>query len=499
MIRRVLIGIGLLVALIVAGIGGLVYWLAAGDGVRIAMERQASAWLGQPIRIGAATAQFYPRIGVQLHDVRIGEPAQVTFAEVRVSTGLRPLLSRRIEDADVIVANSRIDMPLPFDLPTGHDATEASAETESRPSYEIVSVRRIALSDVTVASRGREIVLSVSSSLNGSVLTVDSVEAVSRDTRITGTGVVQLEPVTDAKLDLTANRLDLDDLIALADAFAPRAGAPGSATTGNGRLEARVSADSVTAAGLTVPQFSTRVRVQGNRVSLSPTAFVLFGGRYEGDLDLRLGEPGTMTLASKLRDVDVAQLAAFGGAPDTITGKLSGTGTFTGRGGDIGSILASARGNGTASIVDGTIKRLNLVRTVILFFGRPAPDTATASDAFDRIDARFSLARQLITADALSLRSRDADIVGSGTLALDTKALDGKADVSLSEELSAQAGRDLVRYTREGNRVVLPAAIGGSLSAPRITIDAGAAVKRGLRNEVESRLKGLLDRFGGAN
>jgi hypothetical protein len=40
--------------------------------------------------------------------------------------------------------------------------------------------------------------------------------------------------------------------------------------------------------------------------------------------------------------------------------------------------------------------------------------------------------------------------------------------------------------------VVLPAAIGGTLSSPRLTIDVGAAAKRGLENEVKRRLEGLF-------
>ena len=87
------------------------------------------------------------------------------------------------------------------------------------------------------------------------------------------------------------------------------------------------------------------------------------------------------------------------------------------------------------------------------------------------------------------------DLVGSGTLSTATKALAGRFDISLSEALSAQAGNDLVRFTREGNRVVLPANLAGTLESPRVTIDAAAAMKRGLRNEVGQRLKGLLDRF----
>jgi len=87
-------------------------------------------------------------------------------------------------------------------------------------------------------------------------------------------------------------------------------------------------------------------------------------------------------------------------------------------------------------------------------------------------------------------------MVGTGSLNLATDALDGRVDIVLSERLSKQAGTDLYRYTREGNRVVLPASIGGTLTMPRLTIDAGAAVKRGLRNEIERRLKDLLDGVG---
>jgi hypothetical protein len=66
----------------------------------------------------------------------------------------------------------------------------------------------------------------------------------------------------------------------------------------------------------------------------------------------------------------------------------------------------------------------------------------------------------------------------------------------LSEALSAQAGTDLYRYTREGKRVVLPASVGGTLPMPRLTIDAGAALQRGLRNEIQRRIKELLEGAG---
>jgi len=493
--RRLIIGLLVLVLLVGAALAAFVYWMLAGDGTRLALERQGSAWLGQPVHIESARPQILPRIGVQLHNVTVGSPARVSLADVEVSTGLRALLSRRIEDAAVTISDSRIDMPLPFEVP---GSAGRGTPTSASGTVQLVSITAIRLRNVVISSRGREIALSADSSLVGSRLTLRSATASSRATTITATGLVQVEPALDAQLQANANKLDVDDLLALADAFSPGGGRATSSRS-PGRIVAKIAADSVSAAGLTLPQFTTTARVQGDRVSLSPTRFLLFGGRYEGDLDLNLRDSTSVKLASRIKDVDVAQLAAFGGVPDTITGKLSGSGTFEGRGDDFTAVLASARGSGTATILNGTIRRLNLVRTVVLFFGRPAPGTEAATDAFDRMDARFTLARQVLTAEALSLQSRDADIVAQGTLSLASKALDGHADVSLSEELSKQAGTDLYRYTQEGNRIVLPASIGGTLSSPRLTIDAGAAVKRGLKNEVERRMKGLLDRFKPAN
>jgi hypothetical protein len=182
--------------------------------------------------------------------------------------------------------------------------------------------------------------------------------------------------------------------------------------------------------------------------------------------------------------------------PGAITGTLTGAGTFSGSGADFAAVLRSARGEGTASVVNGTIQRLNLIRTVVLFFGRPAPDAAAATDAFERMDLRFTLAEQAFTAQAFALQSSDADIVGSGTLSVDSRAINGQLDLSLSEALSAQAGTDLRRYTREGDRIVLPARIGGTIGQPQLSIDVGAALRRGLDNEVRKRLGGVLERLG---
>jgi hypothetical protein len=493
MMRKLILvtAVGIVVLLLAAAVG--VYWLFSGDGMRLALESQATSWLGHPVRIGGARGQLFPRIGLRLRDVRLGEPARVTLSSVQLSTDLRALLNRRIEDARIVISDSRVEMPIPFAIPSG-GGSRATSTQASQPPVKFVSIREISLRNIRVMSRGREIVVSADSTLEGDTLAVRRFSAQSGATSLEVSGKVDLEPRIDAQLKATANKIDVDELLALATAFTPA----GSATSRKGaaapvRIAARLESKTAKVGDVEVTQFSTGMAVDGNRVALTPIAFQIFGGRYEGSLNARLGERIAATLHSRVQDVDVAQLAAFGGSPDTVTGTLSGAGTFSSHGSDMGAVLSRASGKGTVSIVDGTIRRLNLVRTVVLFFGKPAADTPAASDRFERFDASYSLANQVFRADSLSLRSRDADLAGTGTLTLGSKALDGRVNLILSEELSSQAGTDLVRYTREGNRVVLPARVTGTLAQPRVMIDASAAIKRGLINEGSRR---LLELFG---
>jgi uncharacterized protein involved in outer membrane biogenesis len=481
----------LVIVLLVATLG--VYWFFSGDGMRRALEEQATNWLGQPVRITAARGQIFPRPGIGLSGVEVGDPVRLTLSNVDLSTALGALLSRRIEDASLVISDSTIHLPLSFAIPTAEASTRE--EPASEGGVELVSVREISLRDVRIVSRGRDVLVSADSSLSGSHLTLQAFTAESGKTSLRVTGEAELEPTIDATLQARAGKIDIDELLALAEAFTPQQrAARRTAPPKPMKVVADITADTATAAGVEVTRFAANMSFDGDRIALSPLTFGLFGGSYEGSLNARLGDNLTVTLKSQLKGLDVAQLAAFGGSPDTVNGTLSGSGTFSARGEDMAAVLASANGRGSASIVDGTIARLDLVRTVVLFFGRPTPDTAAATDRFERMDANFSLARRVFRADTIAMRSRDADITGSGTLALETGALDGAFEMILSEELSAQAGTDLSRYTVREGRVVLPARLGGTLEQPRLTIDATAALKRGIQNEIERRLKGLFGR-----
>jgi len=494
-LRRLLLLTAAAVVLLIVVIAGAAYWFFGRDGLRLALESQATSWLGHPVHIGGARARFFPRLAISLRDVRVGQPAQMTLGEVDLASDLRPLFNGRIENADVTISDSRLDLPLPFGLPDNSGNSERAATAES--AVRIVSIRSIALRGVRLRSRGREIVVSGDSAYGGTTLALNSFTAESGGTKLSAEGIIVLSPRIDARVNATANRLDLDELLALADAFAPAAGGGARAAKGlSPRIGAGITAQEVTAGRVKIQNFVASLIRDGDSIALNPARFEMFGGRYAGSIVGRMGKQLSATLDARVEDVDVAQLAAFGGAPNTVTGTLSGAGKFVGAGADVTALLNNVRGSGSAAIADGSIRQLHLVRTVILFFGRPAPEAGQGTDRFERLDARFSLANRVVDAEMFSLHSDDADVSGGGTLNLDTEALDGRADLTLSEALSKQAGTDLIRYTREGNRVVLPAAVGGTLGMPRLTIDVAAAAKRGLKNEVERRIQGLFDGLG---
>ena len=236
MIRRLILFVLAAVVAIVIVAAGVLYWFLSNDGIRVALEQQASAWLGQPVRIASVGAQFWPRPGLTLERVTVGAPAHLTLAEVGVSTEFGALLRRRMSDGAIRIRNTRLELPLPFEIPT----TPASGTAGGSSVFTIESINSIGFDNVLVVSRGRELLLSGDSSFDGARLTIRRATVESGKTSIRAEGVVTLEPRVDATLKAIANRLDVDELMALADAFGRRNGRAGN-TNRPGRASRRAS------------------------------------------------------------------------------------------------------------------------------------------------------------------------------------------------------------------------------------------------------------------
>lgn len=480
----------LVLLILTLGAAGAVYTWLSSDQVRVTLERQATAALGIPVTIGSARARLYPRIGVDLHEVAVGAPAFLTLSRVTVSSELVPLLSRRVEGAEVRIADTTLSLPLPVALPFPASSGETAAPGAGA-GVAVVSVDTVALENVKVVSLGREATLSADAGLTGERLEISQLTAAAGRTTLTARGQVTLGEQMAATFDAEASQLDFDDLLALVHAFrldgAATPGTRGQPAAGGppASLSLRLTTPVARIAGLEGRNLTATIKTDGNALSVDPLAFTAFGGTMKAALQLKVGTPIAGQIRVTVAGLDAAQLATWGDAANTISGRLSGTGTFSGQGKDVEDLLATARGTGRMEIVEGALPGLEFPREALLAIGRPTEQAPPPNGGrFDRIASEFAVARGRLSSESLILLSRDVEVRGAGSLVLAAQALDIKGTLTLSEALTLLAGETLTRLAGSRGRIEIPATVTGTLQAPRPRVDAAALIKQGIRSEV---------------
>jgi uncharacterized protein YhdP len=504
--RTLLIAAFVLLALVVAG-ALIVNRLLDPEVARAALERQASAALGHPVKMAAVEWAVLGRPRLVLSGIQIGEPAAITLDRVELTTGLRALLSKRVEDAGIVVTGSQLTLPLPIAFAGETPGPGASAEAAGASSaFTIASIDRIALEDVELVSQDRRLRLDVESSLEGDRLQISTLRLQSDGTKVTGRGELSSVRERRGAFSLTADPLDLDELLAImsglsglrpAGASPPASGGADASAQPPLDVRLEIQAPRGRIVGVDFAPLASTLTLARGSVTLEPFRVGAFDGTLTGRLHLDTsGATPRASLSAELGGMDAAQLAAFAGSTGVLTGRLGGQVTLQASGTTAASVFETARGRATVAITDGTLPGLDLVSPVILAFGKPDPSKSAASSrAFSRLGGTFALANGVLQSNDLALASRDVDLSGRGTLRIAGAVTDLRANLLLSEALTAQAGRDLVRYARDGSRVVLPATITGPLASPTVFIDIQAAAGRALRNEVEDQIRKALDRL----
>lgn len=448
-------GIGLVLLAVIALYFGASRILAS-DAVRAEIERQLTARLAQPVRIGSVRASLFPNVAVDLGDVGVGRPESLHLGRVKVLTGVRALFGETIDLREIAVSGGR-----PGGAPPGF-------------SFDL------------------------SASVLGDRLDVGSLLIKTPTSAITGRGVLNSIARVDGVFEVSSERLDLNELLALGSALAP----PNRRATGQPQPEpslplhlvVKTTAPKVRFGTYEFTNLSTTIDAAPSRFVLDRLTLGVFGGTFEGSVraDTRPAVPA-LHLAGSLSGVDAAELLRLTGSAGGITGRLDANVALTGAGADGATLVRSANGTIRATLLNGTMPHLDLVRTVVLAFGKPSGVTPEGSGtAFNRLTGNFGLARGTLRSEDLQLRARDFDASGRGSLAIESGAVDARADVVLSRELTAQAGTDLRRYAQEDGRVVVPATVGGTLTNPTVFIDVAAAARRALGNELKRRATDFL-------
>lgn len=502
--KKILVG-GLVVLAVL--FAGAFFWARSvftGENVRSALAAQVEKAIGQPVVIGDIGATIMPRVTVTLGDVKIGRPERITIKQLHVGTDFRALLSRRIEHANLQLTGARIELPLPaFTLGT---PTAPSPGTEpDKPPVELVSIDEVVLSDVQVVSGGRVLTGDIEVVPQGNGVVIRKIALSADETTIDVTGNITDLAGPVGQLTVKAGALNMDELLAFVTDFTAGAGVGGAnaaaATPPAGAPAAMnvalsLDAESATMGTLTLSRLSGRATITGNALALDPVSFGIFGGQYEGSLTL---VPGQDTLrfrgSSKLTNIDAAAATTFGGGPDVISGRLSGRVEFAGSGADPAVVMKTVAGKARIDIVDGVVRNLGLVHSIVVATSMRAgalpqaasSATASSDEPFSKLGATLDIANGAVRTGDLLFESRDVVLSAQGVVQLIASTVDLKGRVQLSDALSQQAGRDLVRLTQDQGRVTLPAAVTGSLESPSVRIDVGDMAKRALQNAVNEQ------------
>jgi uncharacterized protein involved in outer membrane biogenesis len=499
--RTLLVALGLILVLLVAA-AWIIRSRLTTDSIKSTLEEQATAALGEPVRIGALSVRWYPRPGLTLERVTVGTSRAMSIDRLVVSTGLRPLLSRHIAEAEVLIEQSRLDAPRFLALLTSPARGSGSGSAQSSSSalpLTIDAIRSIALRNVSLVSGPRTILVNADLAYAGDRLDVQRLDAQSEITQLTATGAVTDLARRTCQLTIKARSLDLDALIEFLAPFA----SPSSAATAHGPgapfdITAQIAANEGRAVGATFTDLSSTARVTNGQATLKNLRFQSFGGRAEGDVVVHTAGPQPQyEWRGGFSGLDMAKLLAFAGAPNAMTGTLQTRGSLRASGPSVQQAFSAATGAMQVVVRNGQVPGLDLVRTVVLAFGRPAGETPAGSgEAFSELAADVAFGGGRATTNNLTFASRDVDLRGAGSVDLRTQAINFAVDMLLSRELSAQAGRDLVRYAADTNgRVVLPGQISGTAVHPTIFIDPAKAMQRALANAARTKIKSLFDRI----
>jgi hypothetical protein len=499
MVRKLLAIIAILIVLLAVGVVLFARGRIGGDAVRRTLETQLSSRVGEPVTIASLSASFFPRVMVDLHNVAVGQPVRATVTEISIATGLRGLLSRRVEGAEVVISNSRLPVEMVLGI-AGAAASGGNADT-SGAGLTIVSIRTLAFRHVELVAGPRSLVVDLESSLDGDRLDVGRLVAQSEGTRLEARGALTSIAKHEGKFTATAGRLNLDELLALASALSSAAPAQKSAPVASAAspidLQLALTAPGGELGGYSFQALSSTLRITPRQILLQPLKLGIFGGQFDGQLRvLSSANAPDIALNGRVDRVDVARLLREVRGSSPMSGTLSGSVALASRGTSSNDVVRDAHGSGRVTIADGVIPGLDMVRPIILAFGKPsgAPPAGSGSH-FTRLEGDFALAGQTLRVPDITFTSRDFDMTGNAVVHFPAGSLEVHANVMLSRELTAQAGTDLRRYAQEDGRVVVPATITGTLAEPSVSIDVAAAVTRALQNEMKRKVKGFLDRI----
>jgi uncharacterized protein involved in outer membrane biogenesis len=433
-----------------------------------------------------------------------------------------------------VLAVAMPQLPLSFSSPRPLEVEariRGTVAPDRRPGID----GRVRLDDVRIAHRSMSLPiehLSAEIRFSGESFEAKGFEAILGDSDLRGDLRVEGFARPRVRFDLASRRANLDQLFAALESDERETEGRAREAAGDGDLLGHVEAggrlrvEQATWGELEGSGLDGTLRLEEGTVTLEPLTATLYDGRFDGKI---VAWPGRAPLPFRIEgsasDVRVERfLAGALGIEDRLTGRFSGTISAGGSAGEWAEVARSLDGRGEMRIEDGEVVSFPLLRSVASLSGvlgedglaKIASRLAETATRFSVLAGDFRLGGGAIRFDSIELRSADYTLRGQGSIDLIGSALDGKAAMTFSAELSelmrAEDSRAAELFWREGSdssgdaseragHVNLPLSLRGALSEPSALIDWESAARsyaeRRVGRELERQVGKILGRLLG--
>jgi AsmA protein len=245
---------------------------------------------------------------------------------------------------------------------------------------------------------------------------------------------------------------------------------------------------------LRVQRLEAPFTIDGSRLAFTPTTFTINGGAHRGRVLLAFDAgPPRWSADSRVQRLD------FGALLDSLAGedaKIDGTGDLDAdlRGRLVESFVSGIEGRARLVVSGGVLHDFPLVATINRALR--LAEAGGSDTRFDRLSASLAIAGASAATDDLLMEAGHLRVELAGRIGFNRAlALRGRAVVSKARAAEAvRSVRELARLRNSEGEVELPLTIGGTFDAPQFGLDLETAIKQGVRDELERRLRRLFRR-----
>jgi uncharacterized protein involved in outer membrane biogenesis len=544
LLKKVLLGLVLLVVLAVVVVAVLAKRALDPELLRPLAERQLSALLHVPVRIGALDLKVLPSPSLDGRDIDIGgqsrnSPPSLTVESLHLAPTVSTLLSSTIVIEAIELRGLRLNvlrdadgkwaLPGPTHMTAGGSAPSpprpapaaapaapagpAPAAGEAAEAGPSIEIRSFTLADGTVAvfdagqSAPSVTVDAIAATLQADArgVVLQAVSGKVGGSRLTGSGRIGADGTA---LSFTWEDLRPDDvpkLFALVGA-PPRPGVivegerPLTFELTRGKtgmdLKGSLAASRIVLPPLTLTAFKSPFGYAGDEFSFSPIQFTAYKGAFQGRAGASpAAMPATWSVNGTLEHLDLEEMLS---ATTSLGRKLAGTGRLafdvTGR----RDLPAATGASGTisAALSKGVIRDFPLLASI----NRALEITeGTGEDTnFERLAGRFALGGGRATTRDLELVAGSLTLNMAGTIGLESQTLDLKGAARFSREKSkelSETSKHVSGAKNEKGEVEIPITIGGTLATPEFGVEVGKILANAAKKELERGIKRELNKL----